>query len=164
MRFRESVFVLAETRDCCARGIFRSDSRICILRDHIWFFFLLEGGTGSSSSLRDPRPYKDLPPSPRRGVPHTSPRRRRAKSRTPLNTILLLCLDQLNFTKDDFLTSLCERCVHGIPSRRQSAPQVFVERFTTVIFRGDVALPFHPLPPRTRKTSICHGRRTLPTQ
>ena len=75
------------------------------------------------------------------GLFRTLPLKTPGKERDPLDAVLLLCLDRQNFTEDDFLTSLCERCVHGMSSRRRSAPPVFVD-----MDQDDETLPFHPLP------------------
>ena len=68
------------------------------------------------------------------------------KEQDTFNAVLLLCLDRVNFTEDDFFTSLCERYVQRMSSRRRSAPPVCFERLPSDTDWDDRTLPFHPPP------------------
>ena len=122
--FQGNILVLATPRECCARGIFPVPGALFagLISDSILgrtkTFLLHLEGLFRTLLLKTP-----------------------GTERYPLDAVLLLCLDLQNFTEDDFLTSLCERCVHGMSSRRRSAPPVFID-----MDQDDQTLPFHPVP------------------
>ena len=137
------VFVLAETRDCSRGWRLKENQKW----DHILFFLLLEGGTGLRAHNGTLYAYSKDASNPFAGLisdsilgrtktfllhleelSRTLLRRRLTKDGTPWTPYCSCVSTRCTSPRADFVTSLSERCVHGIFSRRRSAPQVFVER------------------------------------